>query len=197
HSGRLIAALLPAGSGSRGIDLTADAKLLSTVDNDGRAHVWRVLGDRIERAPGFDALESTANVYSVRFTPGGAWMLVEAASGYQVWNVAHRRMQGPLSGIGLTTVNDSGHVAFVDRRTYVIKAGDLDAKEHHEFRADKFVRALALSPDNRFLAVSDLGSIVWDLRSGERRMLPSPSGEIAENVAVAFSPDGHTLAAAD
>ncbi len=159
---------------------------------DGSLRAWRV--------PGGEPVWTLPGAGWPRFAVHPAGRIVAVATGYdltvRLWDVGRGEPVGTLPGhraTGLLAASPrSGRVA--------VRAGAEVTLGEPPFEGPVrtlshpgHVSALAWDPTGNLLAAGVRGEVhLWDLRTGERRVLPSRGGEI---LSLAFSPNGRTLAA--
>jgi WD40 repeat protein len=161
--------------------------------------------------------EQGYNVRFASFSPGGRILASggDTSGTVSLWDPAShkelRRLQSPFPWLGHLAFSPDGKMvaASADRHRIILWetatgqiVRQLDGREETDFAA-----ALAFSPDSRTLASGSLGETLrlWNLETGreERRFLtqnPWPKENSARYFplveAIAFSPDGRTLASA-
>jgi WD40 repeat protein len=119
------------------------------------------------------------------------------------WNLASRKVTRKLS-IEVSGSNDDWAASVVDR---LLASGNLDGRKIGDAESGKLVPAItkvrdapiAASPNGRVVAgrdpVSGSSAVIWELATGRQlQTLRETTGFV---VALAFSPDGRSLAAAN
>jgi WD40 repeat protein len=103
----------------------------------------------------------------------------------QPWSVAFSP-DGKVLVVGGQKEDHSGQAQLWDAQTWTLK---------HVWKRDKYVHAVAFSPDGRMVASSDGGAViqVWGVEKGEE--IVALKGHRGGQRTVAFSPDGTLLAA--
>ena len=187
-------------------DLSGDGSIYASVGDDKRLRFWRMGGVPLQER--FDGFPSGA--YGAAFAPDGRSLAVgdgegglhvvdladpsarRSGTGHEgaVWDLAWTR-----DGSTVYTTGDDGQVLAWDTATMTV------AETFGQHQAGG--QALALSPDGRYLASSDLGDrqgagadvFVWDTDGVflHAQLAPHDQGVRA----LAFSPDGEQLATAD
>jgi WD40 repeat protein len=194
---------LGGGIGSvTGIAYARDGRTLAIAYATGIVRLWNVGSDQEAGVPLRIPGGSSFGV-SLAFTSSGH--LVTAARDVRIWNAQTTRQVGDVLGRadGFVAVSPDGHaiaagdlhgnVRLWDSRSRKQLGGALKVDPH---RGE--VDNVAFDADGRRIAVvgGDAGVSMWDVRT--RMQLSRPFG--AKDVApdeLAFSPDGHTLAAID
>jgi WD40 repeat protein/serine/threonine protein kinase len=170
-----------------------DGRTLATGGHDGEVILWNAAGHRA-----IATLKTHGrSVGALTFSPDGA-VLATAGDAVRLWNVArHRRVRSlPTTGENLLAA------AFGPRGTTLATAGTRTVRLWHVTgharpatvtRLTSPAGEMAFSADGRMLAggSEDRGVRLWDV--GGHRLLATVPGHAN---AVAFSPDGHTLACA-
>ncbi len=187
-------------------DLSADGTLYASVGDDKRLRLWRTGG-----VPLYLELDDFAGgAYGAAFDPEGRSMAVgDGEGGLHVIDLDDPNAR--TSGVGHTravwdsvwstdgstvySIGDDGRVLAWDPATATVTA---EVGRHQAGG-----RALALSPDGRFLASSDRGDregagadvFIWSTENLSLHAQPAPHDQGVR--ALAFSPDGELLATAD
>jgi WD40 repeat protein len=169
-----------------------DGRTIATGGHDGEVILWNALGHRAI------ATLATRSVGALTFSPDGT-VLATAGDAVRLWSVArHREVRSlPTTGESLRAA------AFGPRGTTLTTAGTRTVRLWHvtgHARPATVARltspsgGMAFSADGRMLAggSASRGVRLWDV--GGHRLLTTVPGGHAN--AVAFSPDGHTLACA-
>jgi RNA polymerase sigma factor (sigma-70 family) len=125
----------------------------------------------------------------------GVLRVWDVATGKELHPYPDAHLQAPsfvalLAGGAAVTAADDGAVRVWDSAT---------GRQRRKFDlADDMVRAVAVSPDGRWLATSELGSRhavrLWDLRTGRAVYRLAGHGRLGGRRALAFTPDGKRLA---
>jgi WD40 repeat protein len=176
------------GSGTRSvtrIDFSPDGKTLASVATDGTIRLWDVATGKetSKLAPLQGDLDPL-----VKFSPDGKMLVSKDGGNVRLWDVA--------TGKELRKLQEAGG-------NPQLGVGGAGGKPGGSAPVD-----VAFSPDGKTVAVGNVGSInLWETRTGkkvqeivlptEKITFPIGAQTIALTVsAVAFSPDGKTLAAA-
>lgn len=188
----------------RSVAFSHDGRLVAVGSTDGAVAVWDTATG--ERA-GSTLHDHSGSVRALSYSPDGRWL----ASGGDDRAVVLR----PTASSGIPRRLE-GHTDWVnalaftpDSATIISGAGRSEGKSMDQrilawpvdtrAGASKLgehtdaVRALAISADGRFLASAGADGLVilWDLTTGEKRVLP---GDTERLFAVAISPDGKLVA---
>ena len=144
--------------------LSPDGKLVAAIGTDGKARLWRLA----TRQPTGIAVAVGQARDALAFSPGGKTFVTVGANGTAaLWSVASGHRVGALMNVG----TDPAAVS-----------------------AGRAAAAAAFSPDGRILAVAVDGRIgLWDMATRRQIGTPMTAGP-GPAYAVAFSPDGRTLA---
>ncbi len=133
----------------------------------------------------------------VAIAPDGRWLAAVGGGGIHVWTLqsgeevaagtaGHQGAIGPIAtahGGLIATASDDQTVRVWDAAT---------GTERRRFRHGHWVRALALSPDGRFVVSSSLDDSVrlWDLQTGSEVYKLPGHGALGGQRTVGFTPDG-------
>ena len=173
------------------VEFSPDSRFLLTGSDDGTARVWGVASGRLVA----ELLGHTDAVTRARFSPDGTRIATASQDeSARTWHSPAVRARESFAG---------GDARFGGDGDVVVTAAGLDALfvydrakgTRQRLRGDSFVD-FVVSPDGgSVLTADDFGeAVLWDARSGRRRVTMSPPGGAS---AVAFSPDGGTLAVGD
>ena len=175
------------GNWTRSVDFAPDGKTLASVGTDGTIRLWDVAtGKETQKlAP----LLGDFDLF-VKFSPDGKMLVSKDGGSVRLWEVSTgkeiRKLQTTGGGPAIGTGPPAGAVLAASSRPVDV----------------------AFSPDGKTIAVGNIGSIIlWETLTGkkiqeivlptEKITFPLGAQTIALTVsAVAFSPDGKTLAAA-
>lgn len=199
------------------VALSADGRLLATADNDGTTRLWDVA---THKQIGAAIVTKNNLVLALAFSADGTRLATAQGYGtFRLWDVAtHREIGGPLtspvptdvwagpepptyigiafspSGSILATADSDGAVRFWDVATHKQIGAPMALPGDN-------VPGLAFSPDGAMLATADSDGVVrlWDAATRSQIGAPMVTGvdETNNYLAVAFSPDGTTLASMD
>ncbi|AMV27757.1 ECF RNA polymerase sigma factor SigE [Gemmata sp. SH-PL17] len=201
-TGRKVLDLVGHTSGVESVAYSPDGTLLATGSQDGTVRLW-------EPATGKELHSFAAKDGMVRglvFTPDGKSLVSGGAKALHVWDVAGRKEARRIPHAGgfvvqLTFLRNSGRL-LVRGGAPGIRVIDFETGKEELRLAEKWSGRAAVSPDERYLALSDKDGTVGlaDASTGrELRILvgpgPKETGERSSPV-LGFSPDGRTLAAA-
>ncbi|WP_306337948.1 hypothetical protein [Streptomyces sp. KL118A] len=190
------------------IAFSPDGRLLATGSNSG-PHGGEVrLWNTVAGTPRTTALRAFPEVRSVAFSPDGRSLAVLSGSArseravVRLWDVRTGKVRAtltkPLDHVLAIAFTSHGDLLTAGDATGVVRSWNIASGETRMFKGFAAFSALtpvaAFSPDGRTVAAGDTKGRVrlWDVESGTLRTVIS---QRADKVgALAFSPDGHTLA---
>jgi WD40 repeat protein/tRNA A-37 threonylcarbamoyl transferase component Bud32 len=171
-----------------------DGRLIAVGLKDHGIALW----DADELVPsGVPLVETGGEVKAIAFSPDGRLLAAVASDGQlTIWDVASRSLRhGPKIASRGYLVG----VAFTDDGTTVVTSGDAGVRLWDATTGDPLTTYagaasnVAVSPDGSLVASAFDGAQVRDLRTGTLIATTEPDPE-ADELSVAFSPDGRTLA---
>ncbi len=172
---------------------SADGKTLASAGADG-AELWDLATGKTT----FRFSQRLGQDYAAAFSPDGKTMVSGGDFSLRLWDVATGKsvrldedtgvLSVALSADGKTLVSGSGG------DEHNVKLWDMSARRRSSILDDEALHCVALSADGRTVASgSELGNIkLWNAATGKNTATLAWEGWIT---AVAFSPDGKTLAA--
>ena len=137
------------------------------------------------------------SAHRVVFSPDGRWLAAVSGGGIHVWDLGRGEevaagAAGHQGGIGQIATAGGGLIATASDDHTVRVWDAATGRERLRLPHGHWVRAVALSPDGRFLVSSSLDDFVylWDLQSGKQVYKLPGHGELGGRRAVGFTPDG-------
>ena len=202
-TGRQIRIVVEKRGSSMSLAFSPDGSLLATGHLDGTVHLWDAAG-------GTETRQWRAGAMAVRalaFAPDGKTLATGAVwdGGIPLWDVATGREKHPSDEhrgmIDSVRFSPNGRTVISVGRDRRVLWWDLATgmpRRRAEWSATGF-SVTSLSPDGETLAVSswpqhDLR--LWDLRSGQSRVLVAKQGNRGMWLGMAYSPDGRFVALA-
>jgi RNA polymerase sigma factor (sigma-70 family) len=189
------------------IAFAPDSRILAASSDDGSAILWDpATGKEIRRLEGVTAPNGTG----IAFSPDGSILAVGNDRGIRRWENATRRELAPFSLQKLTAPHllyspDGKFLACVGQQqeAYDNAVVFLDAatgRELHRLNGlkDWIAPCIAISPDSRTWAyVNKKDKEIWLYETATGEEIRRLDGHANAAMAVAFSPDGKTLASVD
>jgi WD40 repeat protein len=180
---------------------------LATAESDGATEVWDV-ATRAQTGISL-TMPGSAGVSALAFSPGADALATGNGNGsIQLWNPAAFHEQpaplavGPVSLAAVTAgrrpaaFSAGGGLLAISNGRGTVRVWDVTAKRPAgpPMSSYRTVTRLALSPDGKTLAVAGSGVQLWQTATGQRIGTALPAVGHGRYRAVAFSPDGATLA---
>jgi WD40 repeat protein len=180
----------------RSVAFSPDSQRLATVGGDAAVHVFEVASGKelLRLAPEFTE--------KACFTQDGSTLLVADRATVRRWVVATGQELAPFRGheesIYSVAVASEGTAIATCATDGTVRLWGADGQERRRFKAgEKYGLTVALSPDGKQLGCGTYeGKIfLWDAVTGRQRWQVQREEDYRVN-ALAFSPDGKTLASA-
>lgn len=184
------------------VAFSPDGTSVAASGGDGIVTIWEVATGRRRRR-----IESTRSWYGLMaFSPDGKTIASNSGPVLHLWDVETGRDRIEMAEAHELDVTrllcaDGGRTLITGSDDGTARVWDLaTGRQRAVLKHEGSVRALALSPDGRFLATgahqADSGVHLWELATGrELRSWPG-RGHLEAAVAVAFTPEGNDLLSA-
>ncbi|MFF2805670.1 hypothetical protein ACFVT2_00545 [Streptomyces sp. NPDC058000] len=183
------------------VAFSPDGRTLASGSADDTVRLWNVADPEHPAPLGAPLAGHTGALWSVAFSPDGSMLAAGSAdSTASLWNVSDPAYP---SQVGESLAGSSGEMYAVgfspDGRTLATGSGDSKVRLWSIPTSNMVGRVGAFRPDGRVLATAarDQKVRLWNVESPKRPVAlggPFQSGKGGNVYALAFSPDGHTLA---
>ena len=180
------------------LEFSPDGKTLASGAEDDTVKLWEVATGK-----NFDIFEHSSDVLSVAFSPNRETLVTAASKSVKLWNISTKK--------NVATLKHTNHVKAVVyslNGTTLVSGEDGGAnlwdvrtrKKIVAFKHRPWAGSIAFSHDGSMLATADAGRFgltpgtvkLWDVTTGTN--IATLQGHTGTSSAVAFSPDGGTLA---
>ncbi|MBN2314758.1 MAG: protein kinase [Sedimentisphaerales bacterium] len=178
------------------VAFSPDNKCIVSGGTDKQIRVWDVsTGEELKTFSGHKE-----NVYSVGYSPDGRHIVSGSSGVIKIWDAETgeelRTLSGHRYSVRSISFTPNGKRIISGGYDATVRIWDTDTGDEVMtlFGHNKNIESIALSPDGkRIISGSFISAKVWDANTGAELMtLPSN-----EALAVAFSPDGRTIAGSD
>ncbi|MCI0334505.1 MAG: protein kinase [Planctomycetes bacterium] len=183
------------GSRTYTVAFSPDGSKILTGSADGTARLWNAR----TREPIGEPLQHTKEVYAAAFSPDGRMVLTGCHDNTaRLWNVETGQLIGqPLRHEGImmsVAFSPDGRTVLTGSADETARLWNISDSNGKVLRHKKAVVAAVFSPDSQLVLTGgdDETAILWDIATGAPLSKPLPHGAPVQ--AVAYSPDGRTLA---
>jgi WD40 repeat protein/transcriptional regulator with XRE-family HTH domain len=197
----------------RSLAISPNSGLLAAASDDGHAHLWDITNPRHPIPVAGLSVEPASMVFSVVFSPDSQTLAAAASTGtVAFWDLQdqhHPTMIGhPLAAardiIYATAFTSDGRIFATGSSDGIVRLWDFTNRNQPTPIGDEItgldghIQTLTFSPDNTILAGGNRGQIqIWNVTDPHR---PHPLASLDRSRqttwSLAFSPNGHILAAA-
>ncbi len=155
-------------------EFSPDGEILATCGRDRTVRLWDVATGATRRV----LIGHSHEVNWVTFAPDGRTLATAGEDRtVKLWDAATGREERTLSGHDTEVViaqfaRDGRRLVSCDRKGTVILWDPATGRQQSSFRASNpFVETMAISPDGKTLAVAGRGAGLWDLATGQQRLV--------------------------
>lgn len=197
----------------KGLAISPDSRLLAAASDDGHAHLWDIADPSRPRPVGKLGIEAGTMVFSVAFSPDNQTLAAATSNGkVAFWDLAdeHRPVMigAPLAAahdiIYATAFTSDSRVFATGSSDGIVRLWDITHRDRPTPSSpeitglDGHIQTLTFSPDDTVLAGGNRGQIhIWHVADPHHpRSLASLDRSRQTTWSLAFSPNGHILAAA-
>ncbi|MGW6355701.1 TIR domain-containing protein [Streptomyces sp. NPDC055092] len=194
--------LASTSTGAEAVAFSPDSAVLATAYHDGSVRLWDVRRHRQMAAP---FIGHTDGARAVAFSPDGSVLASSSEdTTVRLWDIRTQRQVGASLGIGdqrATALSSNGQTLAVVGPDAAVRFWNVATHRQTGDRLahgdEKQRSTLSFSPDNAVLAIASYRNRLrlWDVAA--RRPIGKPILGPRDVNAVAFSPDGKTLASSD
>ncbi|WP_329567178.1 TIR domain-containing protein [Streptomyces sp. NBC_01361] len=186
-------------TGTGSVAFSPDSALLAAAYDDGSVRLWDV---RRHRQMGAPFLGHTGKAGAVAFSPDGSVLASSSEdTTVRLWDIRTQRQVGASLGTGDqrgTALSSNGQTLAVVGSDAAVRFWNVATRRQTSdplLQGDEDLRfTISFSPDNAVLAIASYRNRLrlWDVAA--RRPIGKPLLGTGDTTAVAFSPDGRTLA---
>lgn len=180
----------------RSVAFSPDGQFFASGSTDRTIKIWNLERESLERT----LTQSSDQIDSIAFSPDGQWLAGGSLDGtVRIWNWQSGQLLHTLSGhsnlVTSIAFSPDSQVLASGSGDKAIQLWDVQSgTSRRKILTEQFIEAIAFSPDGAMLASTGIGKTVdlWDWSKGKLiRSLGRYAGTI---YAMAFSPDGRTIA---
>ncbi|NKY42664.1 TIR domain-containing protein [Nocardia cerradoensis] len=159
------------------VAISPDGRWVATGDGAGAVRIWDTTANSVRAAP---AADTPAEIHPAAISPDGRWVILfdRATGDLRYWNTVTGHIgtgSTRLQGFSPAIATD-GHLVIAGDDTGTLYVFDLTSGDvHRTTMGTHLVTAVALSPDNRWVAAGDAGGAVhvWNTDGGQPTTVPA------------------------